>query len=98
MLDIATAHRCDPVSSHEAGEAHKQSGKLSKECEEILAAIRRFPYCTAGEISLQANIDYYLVQKRVSVLERKGLIERQLDRVCRVRRGKPVTVWAPKNL
>ena len=91
-LPFAATHRNDPSSSHEAEEKVKGSGKMKDQCEQVFQAIKNHPNCTAGELSERSRIDYQIIQRRVSILERNGLINRRSRRVCAVNRTKQ-TVW-----
>ena len=97
-------HRADAETSREAAEKMIKSGTLSRQEKEVLNAIktylRRNPLgsgqtwkmerkdFTAKEINYTQRIDYYTIQRRLSGLHCKGLIERVQSGVASVRSGK----------
>jgi len=86
------SRRTDPSSSREAEDKLKQSGGLSKQCQEVYEAIKQHPNCTAGELEDKSGIPYFTIQRRVSTLEKAGLIKRYGKRVCWIK-GNKMTVW-----
>ena len=91
-LPFAATHRNDPSSSHEAESKVRKSDRMKHQCEQVFQAIKACPNCTAGELSDRSGIDYQIIQRRVSILERNGLIKRQGKRVCSVNHTSQ-TVW-----
>ncbi len=66
--------RTDPETSREA--AHNVFKSLPEQESFVLEALKKFAPCTARELSNQSFLDYHLIQRRVSGLERKELIKR----------------------
>lgn len=89
---VPLVHKDDPITSFESAETVQKSGKLKQQCEAVFQAIKNFPNSTAGELARSSNIDYQIIQRRVSILERNGLIKRRSRRVCAVNHTKQ-TVW-----
>lgn len=88
------SHRHDPRTSHAAARAVVKSGKLEGQCQQVHDALKRFPMHTARELSVASGIDYYVIQKRICLLERQGLAIRRGERLCTVgNSGIPVTQW-----
>lgn len=80
------ARRADPATSHAA--AQKIAPKLGGQLARILNLIRQYPDCTAGELAAHSSgeLDQVTICKRVSILDRDGLIEiNEQGRPCRVR-------------
>ncbi len=86
------SHKGDPSTSLEAERKLKESGGLSKQCEEVLEAIKQYPNCTAGELEKKSGIPYMTIQRRVSQLEEANYIKRYGKRVCWEMKTKQ-TVW-----
>lgn len=84
----------DPASSR-AGERYiRKSGALESQCRRIHEALTRHPNHTALELSAKTGLDYYVIQRRLSVLERRGMATRSEMRVCTVgTTGLPVQAW-----
>jgi len=76
------SHRHDPRASHAAARAVVKSGKLEGQCKQVHDALKRFPMHTARELSNASGIDYYIVSRRLSVLEKMGRAVRHTERVC----------------
>lgn len=76
--EIPHSHRDDPITSYEAGDKMIESGKLTEQENLVLYAINHY-YAgndfTARELSKYNGLDYYLIQRRLSGLHRKGKIE-----------------------
>lgn len=76
-------HRADPATSRDAAAKMIKSGKLARQEREVLRTIENrssygFVYSdfTAKELSAWDNSDYFVIQRRLSGLRRKGKIER----------------------
>ena len=79
------SHTNDPQTSYNAADKMIKSGKLSSQEKLVFDAIRDYltskvVYAdltfTARELSDTTNIDYHLIQRRLSGLNNKGKIER----------------------
>lgn len=83
----ALHRRNDPASSRAAAE--KTAPKLGGQLARILNLIKQYPDCTAGELAAKpeaAGLDQVTICKRVSILDRDGLIEiNDQGRNCQVR-------------
>lgn len=87
LPDIAS-HRSDPSTSDKAEESVKKSGKMHHQCEQVYRAIVDYPNCTAGELAKRSGIDYSIIQRRVSILAKNGLIKpnhQTRKRICSVK-------------
>jgi len=79
---IPIAHRDDPITSYEAGDKMLKSGQLQRQESLVLKYIRYYGFkqtfidFTAKELSEYSHLSYYLIQRRLSGLHRKGKIER----------------------
>lgn len=86
------SHVGDPATSYEAGDRMVKTGALSRQEREVLKAIKDYLYIhdtfTAKEIASMLSVgriadyadNYFKVQRRLSGLHRKGLIERTGER------------------
>lgn len=87
QIDIFELHRkADPSTSREAAEKVRQ--KAESECVLIWRALRAAGRCNMKTLSEVSGINYFLLQKRISVLERKGKAERR--QIGENDRGNPV--------
>jgi hypothetical protein len=82
LIDPPLARDTDPITSHEAADKMAKSGKLTRQEQEVYAAIKEYlricPYrsnFTAKDLRI-VYMDYYTAQRRLSGLYYKGKIER----------------------
>lgn len=110
MKELATAkgmtydpqrlvHKHDPVTSRTAAHVLVKSGKLEGELKQIHEALKscnakyKRPV-TCRELSVTSGIDYYLIQKRMSVLKRNGKAVDRGEDFCTVSKtGLPAVQW-----
>ncbi len=88
----ALARTTDPRSSLRGADHVENSGKLSTQCQQIYEALKDHPMHTARELAIAAGIDYYIIQRRLSILETRNLAQRRGERECTIS-GIKVTVW-----
>lgn len=70
---------------------------FQEQLDAIYAALKTYPMHTCMELSRASGIDYYLIQKRMTVLEGRNLAQRRGKRVCMYSTtGIPVQVWDVK--
>lgn len=86
------SHSSDSMSSYRAGDRILKSGKIKGQMKTVLESVRRFPNCTSAEISKFADLDRYMIARRLSALEARGLVERGPERMCRVCKS-PCVTW-----
>ena len=80
---FAKAKTTDPDSSHIAATNFDQSGQGKVQREKVLAAVRRFPGRTAGELAkMIKTLDRVQVARRLSELKDVNLIARGKARKC----------------
>ncbi len=89
------ARTTDPRSSLRGADHIENSGKLSTQCEQIYQALKLHPMHTARELAIATGIDYYIIQRRLSILESRNKAQRRGERECTVS-GIKVTVWEAK--
>lgn len=102
LFDFGTvAHDVDPLTSHEAAEAHTSSGNRSRCCLVVLALVKRHEGKTACELWDLATADERLtlremqrVRQRMVDLERGGHVRKGPPRRCDVR-GTTQRTWFP---
>ncbi len=97
----ANARSTDPPSSHEAAAKMRESGKLSRHCEIVLALVRANPGRTYAEIYGTATAEQQrelheavAVARRLPDLEKVGLVRKGEARLCGVKGNRMVTWWA----
>jgi len=78
------ARRNDPVSSRLAAERIVANGKRTTLQDQTVDAIRRHPRKTMQELADITGLCRFMLGRRVSECERKGLIRRLPERVCAV--------------
>lgn len=83
----------DPETSAEAEQHINGSGQRATQQHRILSLVRRFPGMTSRELAARANMDRYIVGRRLSELAPKW-IRRSEKRVCGVSRLRALT-WRP---
>lgn len=94
MRQEPLSRNSDPMSSHRGADRITKSGKLEGQCKLVYEALKRFPLHTARELSHESGLDYIIIQKRLTVLERRGLAVRRGERRCKVSTtGINVTQW-----
>lgn len=92
----ARARHDDPEPSHQAAADVEASGVAADHRARILAAFGRYAARTCAELAERSGLDYYAVHRRMTELERMGLIRREGVAVCPIRGGKRmVTTWRP---
>ena len=92
--DTPHSHRTDPTTSREAAKRLRASGEHRSQKASTLAAVRRCPGATHGELGRFMGVHWFIPARRLSELEREGLVKKGEPRVCRVKGTKCVTWWA----
>jgi hypothetical protein len=92
-LDTPGSHRNDPATSREAAKKLRESGGHRSQKIATLEAVRRCPGATHGELGRFMGVDWFIPARRLSELEREGLVTKGEPRVCRVKGTKCVT-WS----
>jgi DNA-binding MarR family transcriptional regulator len=87
------ARRVDPSTSHESAADLVGSGQLHGELERIAAGLERRPGLTSRELASAINEDRYMVAKRMTVLEARGLARRGEVRKCSESGKRAITWW-----
>lgn len=70
------ARRDDPESSHRAADQAERSGRIGRQLEAALAAVRERPGLTSLELAEATGIDRYTLARRLPELARRGLVHR----------------------
>lgn len=80
IIDRPLSHTKDSETSYEAADKMVKSGKLNKQEQQVLKAIKtflsEFPFKDFTAKTLTCYMDYYTIQRRLSGLYHKGKIER----------------------
>lgn len=66
----------DPLSSHAAADEGERSGRIGRQMQRVLDAIRATPGMTSGELAARHGMDRHMVARRCPDLERRGLVRR----------------------
>jgi hypothetical protein len=93
------SHNSDPVTSYEAAEQFARSGKLGHHHQLVLDGVRRCPGGTHMEIAATIpELDWLQVVRRLSELERTGLIRKGEPKTCTIKQSKCSTWWVREVL
>lgn len=94
-MNNALSRNTDPLSSHMGADFIRPV--VQSQIAQIYEALKKHPRLTARELSRASGIDYYIIQRRLSVLDKRGLAEVAGERLCRVSNtGIPARVWVAK--
>ena len=74
------AHHADPVTSYRA----EPKANIKGQALTLLRQLREHGPCTMKELSRDSGLDYYLCQKRISVLLANGLARVARIRACQI--------------
>ena len=83
----------DPETSAEAERHVNETGQRATQQHRILSLVRRYPGMTSRELAARANMDRYIVGRRLSELAPR-FVTRHPKRVCGVSRRNAIT-WRP---
>ena len=86
----AAARPTDPITSHRAADSMNKDGKLAKQQDDALRAIRLCQGRTAKELESVFYDTHGKIHRRVADLVRKGLVRREYPEGCREARLYPV--------
>jgi hypothetical protein len=98
MTTLLPARNTDPATSHEAAEHVIASGKRAAQQRMTAVAVESYPGLTSLELSRKAKIDRYVLARRLSEVEKDGLIKRGVARTCTVSGRSAVTWWRPDHI
>ena len=76
LFTTPRARRSDPLSSHAAADKMERSGKLNRQCDQVLEAVREHPGSTSRELHALTGLDRHMVARRLPDLEKRGLVGR----------------------
>lgn len=79
------SHRSDPDTSRAAAQRVVKTGIASRQRRSVLAAVERWPGRTTAELAVLMQCDRSVPARRMSELERAGLVERTDKRRCTVK-------------
>jgi len=66
----------DPLSSHRSADELERSGRGAQQSALVLDLVRRTQGLTSAELSARHGVDRHMVARRLSELERRGLVRR----------------------
>jgi len=78
-------HRHDPVTSREAAEHLRRSGRLGAQQQAVLEALRECNGATHAELGAFMGVHWLTPARRLPELARAGLVKKGQPRVCRVK-------------
>ncbi len=91
----ALARRSDPNSSRLAAQQMNFSGMAAKQCDEVLALLKRFPGHTSLELSQKGDVDRMTLARRLPDLASKKLARKGADMRDDTITGRLSVVWYP---
>lgn len=92
------ARSSDPITSHLAAKEGVESGRIGRNMEMALMALRRNPGVTSAELSeFRLAPSRQESARRLPDLEKRGLAEKGVSRTCKVTGRLCVTWWPVKN-
>ena len=86
------AANADPGTSHAAAREVTEGGSRARQCEEVLAALRRHPGSTSLELAAASGIDRHTCGRRLPDLRATGRVRQGAARACRVG-GRQAVTW-----
>lgn len=87
------ARNTDPVTSHQAAQHMKDSGKLEGQGAHVLDLVKAHPNCTAFELTDYTELDRYQIQRRLSDLAEAGKVKASsVGRRC-AKSGRSACTW-----
>lgn len=90
-----SARKTDPVTSHQAAEHMQVTGTASSQRFATLTALKSYPNTTSAELAQAAELDRYMVARRLPELRDSGRVVMGKPRRCTVGKRNAVT-WSPK--
>lgn len=93
LFDNPHSHRNDPSSSYKVGDKATSTEKISGQMKAVLNAVKQYPGRTSAELAELVGMNRYTPARRLSVLERRGLVKRGSERKCRVCHTECITWW-----
>lgn len=87
------ARKTDPISSHIAADEAERTGRIGRQQQIVLAAVRRYRGRTASELARRCPLDRYQVARRLPELADQLLIHCEMIRECTVTGRLAVTWW-----
>ena len=91
-LAVATSRSTDPRTSRTAARVMNRSGRAAAQAATVLDLLGRMPGSTSAEIAAAGKLDRYVPSRRCPDLEKKGLVKRGPDRICKVN-GTRACTW-----
>lgn len=92
------ARNTDPISSHIAAEDIAMSGLQAAQQALTATAVCNYPGLTSLELSEKSTLDRYILARRLSECERKGLVKRGDIKRCSVSGRPAVSWWGPDHV
>lgn len=95
LADTPIARRRDPETSKLAARRVTQSGERASQQQRILNLVNQRPGHTSAEIAHFLGMDRHIPARRLSELERQGLLRRGGKRDCQQTLNPSLTWWPP---
>lgn len=89
------ARNSDPESSKEAAREMTESGAIASQRMQVYVALKRHNNSTARELSAASGITVHVIGRRLTELDRLGLVVRGPIRVCKIG-NRSATEWRAK--
>ena len=91
--ELPKCHKHDPPTSAEAAKKLARSGRLRNQRQATLEALRCCNGATHAELGLQMGCHWLTPARRLSELQRAGLVRKGKPRTCRVKGTRCTTWW-----
>ncbi len=99
QMEPPLSHAADPSTSYQAAERFARSGKLGHHHQLVLDGVRRCPGGTHMEIAaVIPELSWLQVVRRLSELQKAGLIQKGEPRTCTIKSSKCSTWWIMEGL
>ena len=89
------ARNTDPESSKEAAREMIDSGAMASQRMQVYVALQRHNNSTARELSDASGITVHVIGRRLTELDRLGMVSRGPQRLCRIG-NRNATEWRAK--
>jgi len=99
MIETPAARNTDPETSHAAADNITSSGKRASHQRQILDLLRRCDGRTSAELAVLAeregfpHLDRHEVARRLSDLDKAGLVRKGASVVCKAHGTRAVSWW-----
>lgn len=97
LFELPMSKAADPVTSDQAAEKLKKSGRLKGQRLNVYNAVKKWPGRTSAEIADNMDIDRHTAAKRLPELRNAGYLVNGKIRKCRVCKNNCLTWFVKEN-